>query len=276
MSSGMREKVKIKIKLMISSLAGYAIVSIGLLAAEGGNIPPHCDELLARFRSEHLIRSPSELQLSLAANVKFRRTGDITTAFSIHLPEAIYQFELSWVQKRFEGFQNNPTNYPTLDLLYAGIPLKSFGEKVSLAMNGATVFDMGSGTPETSVDVPYLAKKFGAKRYVGVDLFLHRERAFGGGQHPWVPESVYIQADHLQFLSQLEYSGRKLFVFIGFEAYDREQSKAYIAELMQEITRLARSGDGVLLGRATFGINPESYGFHLEASEKNHFLYLKP
>jgi len=152
---------------------------------------------------------------------------------------------------QLEDLQIEPEDVLDKRLTKLGIFLKG-------SMENQTVYDLGSSSYSAVED---LAVAFGAKEYVGVDLFLVQER------HKQVRDTdVYSKRDEiLQFVSKMKDEAGGFFCLSGLERSvnddDKEVKKEYYEALIKELNRVMKSGNIMVFGLATNFIDPVKHGF---------------
>jgi|GEM_PF-1701671 len=185
------------------------------------------EEMKAAFKMEWNRPVPEEYdQLSRRANF-------------VPLPWANYSNRLSWAWG--DGVQEESEPPATREMLRSLIAGKNF-------------VDLGCGIPSKSVAGSMVAEKAGAKRYIGIEKqFLEGDD--GGISDMDVKNGmprVWLKEDMLKGLARFEKLDGVVFFIAGIEGIpgDEVSSEAlqkYFAHVTEEITRLTKPGDAVIL-----------------------------
>lgn len=175
--------------------------------------------------------------------------------------------------------------------------LTELGRALHGSVKGKEFVDLGCGHPNASILPRQLAKIWNARRYIGIDSNLSIDNlSVEKDESGNIFESVHIKSDMLSFLARIQrFEHGVNFYLAGLEPrrlFDEEsleyvkkynqqdyeldqQTRAYIKACMEEIKRISKKGDGIIIGPATYGFDPKQIDFQVQAEDYHHVLYVK-
>lgn len=163
--------------------------------------------------------------------------------------------------------------------------LTNMGQFIQENLRGDTLIDLGAGD---QVFVPNLAKSFGTRRYIGVDI-KGEETAEKSADF----EKFRLKDDMLLFVSKLSDNYGSFFI-AGAEDYSGGATQIeytdgeigadilpsqYMDKVLEEIYRATRPGGLLIVGANNTLLDPETFGFKLlhfeDTGEANTGVYIK-
>lgn len=151
--------------------------------------------------------------------------------------------------------------------------MTAFGRIFKDKMQGAVVYDLGAGIPEVSIVARAISQTFGADHYIGVDHNLAEARQTKAGEFRRLSDheftSIFLKDDILTFLSSLNPHQRlkQVFILSGIESVLDETGLPFLAKIQNELQRVTRAGDMIVLVKTIEGFQLENYGFKNEGKK---------
>lgn len=140
--------------------------------------------------------------------------------------------------------------------------LTPFGKEIKRLITGKPFIDLGSGYKEECVFPRFMAQFFGATECICVDKFTIDAEEIRENEFPSLGafRTSFLSSDMLSFLAQVEFQSA-VFFLSGIEAIPQsslarfekcfDYSQAYSRAVSQELSRLAKPGDAVIIGIAS-------------------------
>ncbi|MEI7604450.1 MAG: hypothetical protein WCJ19_05535 [bacterium] len=155
--------------------------------------------------------------------------------------------------------------------------LSNFGQELKILVTNKTFIDMGCGIPEISGNMNTISKLLEATNYIGIDNKIEK----GYEVINTFTQCEYIESDLLNFVQNMDKSKGNIFFFSGiepitlfqddllekiktedYEEYKKDQiTRAYIDNLLKEISLKSITGDIIIIGAGISGLNPDKYGY---------------